>query len=53
MIDFGFDTKFLNLLPVCAVTTIECANPRCQEPHGYGLVIGWLFWTLYVGFPNE
>jgi hypothetical protein len=52
MIHFDCDTKVLNLLPVLAVIDIECSNPACGEAHGWGMAIGWLFFTFYIGFPT-
>lgn len=54
MFDFLYDPRRVWLVPVVAVSTVECDNPDCEGTHGLALEIGWLFWVVRVGvlFPD-
>lgn len=48
---FETDLERLELLPTCTMGTVKCAN--CDEDHGTSFSIGWLFWTVGIGFLND
>lgn len=48
--DFEQDFESLHVLPLISVTVWRCENPNCGEAHGILLAVGWLFWTVNIGF---
>ena len=48
MFEAEFHREFLALLPVANVIPIVCED--CEEVHGIGLELGWLFWSVRLGW---
>lgn len=43
-----FTRDTCHILPCISVTAMRCENPLCQEIHGFGIHIQWLWWAVVI-----
>lgn len=53
MSEFHCHWETLLVLPLVAVCEIGCTDEECLLHHGYGIEIGWLFFTMRIGWPRH
>jgi hypothetical protein len=46
-----YDPSCLFFLPFLVLSTVEC--DCCGEDNGWGLLVGWFFWSVNLFFPGN